>query len=130
MYQLIMFLLPLSFAVPLSLLNINYQTKIICQYFVIIFSSYYCTDLHIYLFWVLVFFNVNNFLSYKDAFMKTINKTLGLIAFFGSTLFFLFYKRMVSLFLTTWMLNIGYPFLFGCIAWALIVVWMAELIRI
>lgn len=125
MYQLIMFILPLCFAVPLSILKITYETKIICQYFFVIFTSYYCTDPDIFIFWIMVFLSLKKFSYFNDPLMKKINKTLGLVAFVGSTFFFFVYKKMISLYLTSWMVNIGYPFVFGCVAWALITIWLS-----
>lgn len=62
--------------------------------------------------------------------MIKINKSLGVISFVGSTVFFIIYKKMVSLYLSSWMVNIGYPFVFGCIGWTLIAIWLSELIKI
>jgi hypothetical protein len=61
---------------------------------------------------------------------QKLNKTLGLIASVGSTLFLLILKRILNLYLTSWMVNIGYVFLFTVLVWMLITVWIVELVNI
>lgn len=91
MYQTLFFVLPISLAVPLAMLKINYETKVLVLYFATIFVSYEVSYFSVYIFWFMVIMSLSNFNDYKNEQLFVINKTLGSVAFVGSTFFFILY---------------------------------------
>ncbi len=127
-------IIPVITCIPLGILRINYETKFIVMLFVIKFVSIQSTFMDFIGFWAIVLvIHVRNDNKEKIKFSgenQKLNKTLGLIASVGSTLFLLILKRILNLYLTSWMVNIGYVFLFTVLVWMLITVWIVELVNI
>ncbi len=133
MYQFVIgILIPISIVVPLAwVTKVKYESKVLLMMFIMKFVSIRACEADFVMFWITVL-SLKFIHKYSIIHPITINKhkrlsrTLFLISFFGSSLFMLIYKRLLSVYLTIWMINIGYVFLFGIITWLLIAVYVVE----
>jgi hypothetical protein len=62
--------------------------------------------------------------------MLKVIKTLSTVGYVGGIFFFFVYCRLLTLYLSSFMVNIGHVFLFGCIPWILIVIVLVEILQV
>jgi len=134
-YQIILYALPLCLSIPLSSLLITPHTKSTVQYLTVTLVSYNCTHVNIYVFCLMVYMRYNNNThndcnTHNNKRLVTLSRTLGVGAAVGAAVFYAVYHRLLQMYTTSWMVNIGYVFWFGMVVQVIAVVWLVEIVNV